>query len=98
MDLAIRVATIPTVAWRTFERLMRARRKRLERTVVVPAPVPGPVPVATQPLEPQPVQPQPVELPRRPARGGEFRHDVAVISTNGRASVPLGLAFAKGGL
>jgi exopolysaccharide biosynthesis polyprenyl glycosylphosphotransferase len=88
LDLAILVATIPTVAWRTFERLMRARRKRLEG-MVVPAP---------QLLEPQPVQPPPVELPRRPARVGAFRHDVAVISTNGRAALPLGLAFAKGGL
>jgi len=93
LDLAILVATIPTVAWRTFERLMRARRKRLEGMVV-----PAPVPVATQPLERPPVQPPLVELPRRAAPGGAFRHDVAVISTNGRAALPLGLAFAKGGL
>jgi exopolysaccharide biosynthesis polyprenyl glycosylphosphotransferase len=98
LDLAILVATIPTVAFRTFERLMRARRKRLEGMVAVPVPVPGPTPVATHLLEPEPLQPEPVELPRRPARGGAFRHDVAVISTNGRAALPLGLAFAKGGL
>jgi exopolysaccharide biosynthesis polyprenyl glycosylphosphotransferase len=119
LDLAILVATIPTVAWRTFERLMRARRKRLEGTVVALAPAPvvtkpvqpqlvqpqlvqpqpvQPQPVQPQPVQPQPVQPQPVELPRRPARGREFRHDVAVISSNGRAALPLGLAFAKGGL
>ena len=103
LDLAILVATIPTVAWRTFERLMRAHRKRLEGEAATPAPVPGPAPV----------EPQPVGLPRTPAHpqvvrvglalgangvGKGFRHDVAVISRNGRAALPLGLAFAKGGL
>ncbi|MEA2591301.1 MAG: hypothetical protein QOD62_1132 [Actinomycetota bacterium] len=97
LDLAILVATIPTVAWRTFERLMRAHRKRLEAQVVAPVPAP--------------VVTEPVELPRRPAEPpavpvgaaayshrSTFSHDVAVIATEGRAAVPLGLAFAKAGL
>jgi exopolysaccharide biosynthesis polyprenyl glycosylphosphotransferase len=101
LDLAILVATIPTVAWRTFERLMRAHRKRLEAQVVAPAPAP----VATEPVElprrlaqPQVVHTRPIPVAQGGARGGGFRHDVAVISSNGRAALPLGLAFAKGGL
>jgi lipopolysaccharide/colanic/teichoic acid biosynthesis glycosyltransferase len=105
LDLAILVATIPTVAWRTLERLMRAHRKRLEGLVGAPAPLPGPAPVETQ------VERLPVEVPRRPAQPqavpvgaaayphrSTFSHDVAVIAAEGRAAVPLGLAFAKAGL
>jgi hypothetical protein len=107
LDLAILVATIPTVAWRTFERLMRAHRKRLEAGKVAPASVPGPGPVEPQPVEPprMPAHPQAVRTgtalvtkSKSGARGSGFRHDVAVISANGRAALPLGLAFAKGGL
>jgi UDP-N-acetyl-D-mannosaminuronate dehydrogenase len=80
---------------------MRAHRKRLEGRVAAPAPVP----------DPAPVEPQPAELPRTPARpqavpvgagahanGSTFSRDVAVIAAEGRAAVPLGLAFAKAGL
>ncbi|HEY2666002.1 MAG TPA: exopolysaccharide biosynthesis polyprenyl glycosylphosphotransferase [Actinomycetota bacterium] len=108
LDLAILVATIPTVVWRTVERLMRAHRKRLEGRAA--APVPGQRPAA---IEPRPAEAELVALSRTPARpqagragralgakalGKGFHHDVAVISMNGRAALPLGLAFARGGL
>jgi exopolysaccharide biosynthesis polyprenyl glycosylphosphotransferase len=105
LDMAILIATIPTVAWRSFERLMRARRKHPEGRAV-----PAPAPVVDKPVETKSV-----ELPSRPgqlyavhagavpvtegdAHRRRFRHDVAVISTNGRVALPLGLAFAKSGL
>lgn len=113
LDLAILVATIPTVAWRTVERLMRAHRKRLEGRVASPAPAQGSAAIEARPAEAEPAGEELVGPSRTPAppqvvRGGMrlganglgngFRHDVAVISTNGRAALPLGLAFAKGGL
>jgi exopolysaccharide biosynthesis polyprenyl glycosylphosphotransferase len=113
LDLAILVATIPTVAWRTVERLMRAHRKRLEGRVVAPAPVQGPAAIEPRLVEAELVEAEVFDLSRTPAHpqvgrvgtalganglGKGFHHDVAVISTNGRAALPLGLAFAKGGL
>jgi exopolysaccharide biosynthesis polyprenyl glycosylphosphotransferase len=118
LDLAILVATIPTVAWRTVERLMRAHRKRLEGRVAAPAPAQGPAAIEPRPVEVEFVEPRLVEVEvldlsptlahPQVGRAGTalganglgkgFHHDVAVISTNGRAALPLGLAFAKGGL
>jgi len=113
LDLAILVATIPTVAWRTVERLMRAHRKRLEGRVATPAPAQGRAAIEPRPAEAEPAEAELVgvsrtSVPPQVVRGGTrlgangvgkgFHHDVAVISTNGRAALPLGLAFAKGGL
>lgn len=114
LDLAILTATIPTVAWRTVERLVRARRQvRGEQpgpSLALPVPsvldsLPVEVvedlltPVGTPFGSPVGTPAQPIVVPELAyvAPRGSFRHDVAVISTNGRA-VALGLAFARGGL
>src|SRR5205807_4109807 len=59
--LAILVATIPTVAWRTVERLMRAHRKRLEGRVAALAPAPGPAAIQPRLVGAELVEPRLVE-------------------------------------
>lgn len=95
LDLAILVATIPTVVWRTVDRLLRQRRKVRDRHVEASATFrvnPGAASPASR-TRPHLV---PAKSPQPEHR--RFRHDVAVISANGRAALPLGLAFAKSGL
>ena len=101
LDLAILVATIPTVAWRTLERLMRAHRQVRQAEAGAPVALPSPGPVELQPAAAPrtQVRPEVVALGRaRQGHGPLFRHDVAVSASHGRAALPLGLAFAKGGL
>src|SRR5438034_3574991 len=87
LDLAILVATIPTVAWRTVERLMRAHRKRLEGRVAAPAPVQGPAAIEPRPVEAKRVEAKRVtaelvDLSRTPAHP-QVRRVGTALGANG---------------